>query len=232
MIKKRHNGNTTFWASGMMLVFVGICLCLLSYTYRIIDKARISVEDAITFSALGAALVDNSRNAITGDLYIEDANECYENYCSLFSENTGCGEFINGEASGDTNHLFFDFSDGKKIKIKKFIIYNIPNQKSMNEETTALDPCFWGEKYVFENGVYNVSQSFGSNEVGIGYYSYGSGDIPVEVSPDIRTRSGTTITQDINKTSIFVEMEIPIRIGFMNIKGTITKSQIVNIEKY
>ena len=227
-IKSKSEGNMTFWASGAIILLIGISMCFLILAHNVINKVNYSLEDSITFSTLGAALVDKDRYAITGDMYVKDAQECFDNFCDLFSENTGCGKFINGEASGSEDHRFFDFSDGKKIKITKFIIYNIPANKSVNTDLSPVE-AWWGERYPFYNGSLGVYD--GSNEDGIGRHSYGSEEKPIEMSPEVETKDGGKKTVPITSTSIFVEMEIPIKIGIFNIKGTITKTQIINIEK-
>ena len=240
ILKKKSRGNVTFWANGMLLIFIAVCMMFLLFTHEIINQVNYEIEDAITYSALGAATIDKERFAITNDIYVDDYAKCLKTFEELFSENTGCGDFIEGEASGDLSHGYFDFSEDKRIKIKKFIIYDVPTVEGkdggyLSVYTDPDDPTIYamrGEKYTYSDKSWASSERvMGIPDSGTLYYTFdGTNKQFFEQSPDIKTRTGGTINVPITKTCIYVEMEIPLKIKFFDIHATTTKSQIINIE--
>lgn len=233
---KKHEGSTTFWAVGGMVVFISLCLCLIIFARSTVLSVNRFVEDTITSSVLGAALVDRDRYAIMGDVYIDNPNTCYQNFCNLFSKNAQTDAFSNGTAYGSEDHPFIDFGDGNYVKINKFIIYDIPHKGVYNPTTGKYE--LRGEKHSLAGTI----MSTGSDSDGVGNYIYGTYDdidniTYTEKSPKMTTATGTEEDVTITKTCIFVEMEIPLRINFRNpftqekIEGTVIKAQLIDIEK-
>lgn len=236
IFKIKHNGSSSFWLNGMVLLFISMSMIFLIFTHQIINKINYSIEDAMTYSVLGAATIDKERLAVTGDVYVDDYQKCFNTFCSLFSKNTGCDLFIGGEAGGSDEHRFFDFSDNKKIKIKKFIIYDVPTDSSFDERFKNPDPIdglrhMRGEIHSYIDGNWSITEYTEIPGSGVLYYTIDSAQNAhyFVKTPDIPTKSGSKQNVEITQTSIFVEMEIPLKVKFFNIRGTTTKCQIINI---
>lgn len=202
---KKHDGNITFWATGFMAIILTISIVFLMMAHEKINQINASIEDIITSSALSAAILDRDRYAITGDIYINDNQECLSNYEAMFAFNEGINDFNSvAEVSGDNSHPYIDFLSGN-IKILKFIVYNIPKYPQSTGD-------FIGEQYTYQN------QHWAS----LTTVNYGN----LSTTKYIKD----PLNNDIMETSIYVEMEIPIKLGFFGIKGTITKAQTVAIQ--
>lgn len=205
MFMKRHKGNITFWATGYMWIITSMVVLYLLITHVTIDEIKCSIEDIITSSVLSAALIDNDRYAISGDLYIQDYEDCMKRFEHYFSELEGIGSFdSSGRADGPTDHTYLDFRTGDKVVIKKFIIYNVSN--TPNDIGHLI-----GEQYTFDNGHWAAIPSV----------DFGSTSNPYVKTP---------LNKPVINTCIYVEMELPINAHYFGIKGKITKAQTVAIE--
>lgn len=202
---KKYKGNITFWATGYMWIITSMAILYLLIAYVTIDEIKCSIEDIITSSALSAALIDNDRYAISGDLYIQDYEDCIEKFEHYFAELEGINNFdTSGKADGPSEHAYLNFKTGDKVIIKKFIIYNVSN-------TPNSVGHFTGEQYTFNNGHWATLTSVDFGSASDSYIK-------------------TPLNKPVTTTCIYVEMELPINVHFFGIKGKITKAQTIAIE--
>jgi hypothetical protein len=187
-------------------------ICYFVIMHQKIDLIKASVEDEITSSVLGGSLVDRKKYSLSGDIYIENNRESLKNFEEIFSYMEDLNGFeADGSTAGKITHPYFDFEKpDNQVIIKKYIVYNVPLEPN-------TEGHYIGEQYIYEDGAWKKENK---------ECNYGSGFGTPTENAVVRTPLGAEIKQ----TAVYVEIEMPLKIGFFNIRNTVTKKQTVYIE--
>ena len=216
--RHKNKGQISFLLVGLVCLWMVMFLCYFQLTYQKIELVKSSVEDEIVSAVLSGSVVDREIYSITGNIYVTDKQKSLKNFEEIFSyvENLSVldskGNAFNskGEAVGLLTHPYFDFEDENKIKILEYTIYNVPLRANSEGD-------YIGEIYTFKNGswsVVNTNCNYGKHIGETGETLYIT----------------TPLGEPVGKTAVYVELELPLKIGFFNIRNTVKKAQLVSIE--
>ena len=218
LIAHKTKGNTTFVIVGFVCLWMAMFICYFLLTHNKIELIKASIEDEITSAILSGSLVDRRKYSQLNIIYIEDKETSLDNFEKIFGYTEGLAPydtnlFVDGEIGGPQTHPYFDFDpddETKKVKILEYIIYNVPTEPN-------ADGDYIGEKFVFKDN------------------QWSSEDLACNFGRDFGTDTEqsyiqTPLGENVTKTCVYIKMEMPLKVGFFNIKNTVTKEQTVLIE--
>lgn len=178
-----------------------------------IHYKRNATTDAITSAILATVTIDkddltlnNNIHVIPAEMNVKMFSDCFAGSLRTVSEVT-VGVDLTEKIytwTGNEDDPIFDFSDGKKIELSQFIIYNF----DQGDPADVNDDSFTISKYNSRTGGFDTEAPLLLRDIGHLY------------APD-----GTEILE----TSVFVELNVPIHTYF-NIRATVPRSQLVAIQ--
>lgn len=221
---RRRKGNVELIRS-IMLLFFSMVLVVIGISLKYTKALKNNIDDTIISSGLAAALIDQDVYFEDGKLYI-DKNESLRIFENCMKSNLGIQDFVNSGIDIDSVN-FGDKLVGDKARIIEYRIYNVFGgnaAKIIQPDDPRLQPVVLSEekgaeivKCVYKNGVWKNDEVVASTPGYVQDYhiSYYESDL------------GETIDQ----TSIYVELEIPIKTLHGQIKGIIRQKKLFSVDK-
>ncbi len=208
LAKHKDSGSLYSWTLALCALTMAIYIMLLLAAFLKIDYSKQSLEDSITGAVMAGATVDRQRYSLTNNIYIQEPNAALQTFERFFGKAEGL-TFSNhkGKSSGKTKS-YYNLVSGKTVNIKRFIIYNVPAEPNASGH-------YIGEIYTWENGAWKISvknKDFG------------------KIGNDSTLTVQTPFGEKVDKTGVYVELEIPVKAGILGISNTINKGQLVFIE--
>lgn len=224
MLSRKRKGNGELIRS-IMLLFYSMVLVIIGISVKYSKVLKNNIDDTIVSSGLAAAVIDQDIYSTDGKLYIDKYNSLtlFEN---CMKANLGINDFINNEIDIDTVE-FGDKLIGDKVRIIEYRIYNVFNgspAKIIPSDDPKLQPIVLAEergaeisKSVYKDGAWKSDEIVASTpdyieDFNISYYE-------------------NDIDETIDQTSIYVEIEIPIKTLHGQIKGIIKQKKIFSVDK-
>lgn len=224
MLSRKRKGNGELIRS-IMLLFYSMVLVIIGISVKYSKVLKNNIDDTIVSSGLAAAVIDQDIYSTDGKLYIDKYNSLtlFEN---CMKANLGINDFINNEIDIDTVE-FGDKLIGDKARIIEYRIYNVFNgspAKIIPSDDPKLQPIVLAEergaeisKSVYKDGAWKSDEIVASTpdyieDFNISYYE-------------------NDIDETIDQTSIYVEIEIPIKTLHGQIKGIIKQKKIFSVDK-
>lgn len=208
LINHKDSGTLYGWALSLCALTMALYIMLLLVAFLRIDYSKQSLEDSITGAAMAGATVDRQRYSLTNNIYIQEPNTALSTFERIFGKTEGLVFTDHKGRSVGKTKSYYNLEDGKTVNIKRFIIYNIPSEPDESGH-------YIGEQYIWEDGAWKVA---------IKDMDYG------KIGDDSTLAVKTPFGENVDKTGIYVELEIPLRAGIMGIKNTIKKGQLIFIE--
>ena len=215
-LSRKRKGNAEL-IRATMLVFYSIVLVVIGVSMKYTKVLKNNIDDTIVSSGLAATLVDQ--------LYINkyDSLRIFEN---CMKANLGINKFVDDAIDIDA----VDFGDrliGDKARVIEYRIYNVFNgtpAKVVPSDDPKLQPIVLAEekgaeivKCVYKDGTWKSDAIVASTPDYIEDYhiSYYESDLD----------------ETIDQTSIYVELEIPIKTLHGQIKGVIRQKKLFSVDK-
>lgn len=223
-LSRKRKGNAEL-IQATMLVFYSIVLVVIGVSMKYTKVLKNNIDDTIVSSGLAATLVDQDTYSSEEKLYINkyDSLRVFEN---CMKANLDINEFVNDAIDIDT----VDFGNrlvGDKARVIEYRIYNVFNgtpAKVVPSDDPKLQPIVLAEekgaeivKCVYKDGTWKSDAIVASTPDYIEDYhiSYYENDLD----------------ETIDQTSIYVELEIPIKTLHGQIKGIIRQKKLFSVDK-
>lgn len=223
-LSRKRKGNAEL-IRATMLVFYSIVLVMIGVSMKYTKVLKNNIDDTIVSSGLAATLVDQDTYSSEEKLYINkyDSLRVFEN---CMKANLGINEFVDDAIDIDT----VDFGNrlvGDKARVIEYRIYNVFNgtpDKVVPSDDPKLQPIVLAEekgaeivKCVYKDGTWKSDAIVASTPDYIEDYhiSYYENDLD----------------ETIDQTSIYVELEIPIKTLHGQIKGIIRQKKLFSVDK-
>lgn len=223
-LSRKRKGNAEL-IRATMLVFYSIVLVVIGVSMKYTKVLKNNIDDTIVSSGIAATLVDQDTYSSEEKLYINkyDSLRVFENCMKV---NLGINEFVDDAIDIDT----VDFGNrlvGDKARVIEYRIYNVFNgtpAKVVPSDDPKLQPIVLAEekgaeivKCVYKNGTWKSDAIVASTPDYIEDYhiSYYENDLD----------------ETIDQTSIYVELEIPIKTLHGQIKGIIRQKKLFSVDK-
>ena len=223
-LSRKRKGNAEL-IRATMLVFYSIVLVVIGVSMKYTKVLKNNIDDTIVSSGLAATLVDQDTYSSEEKLYINkyDSLRVFEN---CMKANLDINEFVDDAIDIDT----VDFGNrlvGDKARVIEYRIYNVFNgtpAKVVPSDDPKLQPIVLAEekgaeivKCVYKDGTWKSDAIVASTPGYIEDYhiSYYENDLD----------------ETIDQTSIYVELEIPIKTLHGQIKGIIRQKKLFSVDK-
>lgn len=211
LLKRKRKGSLTFWIYGMFFILFMYTLMSRELALQNLNVIKESVEDNLISSVLAACRLDKEGMALDSNVCIspDDSQppiESFNLFKDLFGQNMDIGDILDDSTNswhGNKNHYYLDFTENKKLDIIDYIVYNVPDS---------------GDGYI---AVYHKNE--GALVGTWSMYSNVPEDDPLWITPE-----GTKV----EKSSVYVQLRIPIDLGVLNIRNYVKKSQLVQLRRY
>lgn len=202
----KREGNA-FLVGVFALITLITFIVIFTIAMEEIQYRKNAVTDAITAAVLAtvtidkdALTLDNEIHVLVPEMNVAAFSRCFAGSIGTISEVNSSGVYT---WTGNESDPIFDFSDGKKIELSQFVIYNF----SENDPATPNDDEFRIARY----------------DPGTG--SFIESVVLLSSAGHVYAPNGT----EVYETSVFVELNIPIHTYF-NIHATVPRSQLVAIQ--
>lgn len=223
-LSRKRKGNAELIRAAM-LVFYSIVLVVIGVSMKYTKVLKNNIDDTIVSSGLAATLVDQDTYSSEEKMYI-DKYDSLRVFKNCMKANLGINEFVDDAIDIDTVN-FGDRLIGDKARVIEYRIYNVFNgtpAKVVPSDDPKLQPIVLAEekgaeivKCVYKDGTWKSDAVIASTQDYVEDYhiSYYESDL----------------SETIDQTSIYVELEIPIKTLHGQIKGVIRQKKLFSVDK-
>jgi len=223
-LSRKRKGNAEL-IRATTLVFYSIVLVVIGVSMKYTKVLKNNIDDTIVSSGLAATLVDQDTYSSEEKMYI-DKYDSLRVFKNCMKANLGINEFVDDAIDIDTVN-FGDRLIGDKARVIEYRIYNVFNgtpAKVVPSDDPKLQPIVLAEekgaeivKCVYKDGTWKSDAVIASTQDYVEDYhiSYYESDL----------------SKTIDQTSIYVELEIPIKTLHGQIKGVIRQKKLFSVDK-